>query len=180
MENISWAHSRGAKNALFSFNMMVILKESLEQNISQNIMATNTKRALATAQKVITMRIKGGTTKMGRVKKRYTQPVSKRTGELTTNNSKAQVRIRNGLQPRASKLTSVYGVEMSMVPGSGSIKQLMELVSIQGSLQGMLSRRIWWRPIRQIVLKMLKGQLHTRDGVGVKVLKAAPREQLLI
>ena len=119
--------------------MMAILKESLEQNISQNIMATNIKRALATVQKVITMRIKGGTTrtKMGRVKKRYTQPVPKNTGELTTNNSKAQVRIRNGLQPRASKLTGIYGVEMSTVPGSGSAKQLMELVSIQGSLQGM-------------------------------------------
>ena len=73
---------------------------------------------------------------MGRVKKRYTQPVSKSTGKLTANNGKAQVRIRNGLQPRASKLTSVYGVKMSAVPDSGSIKQLMEL----GSLQGRLSR----------------------------------------
>ena len=142
VENISWTHSRGAKNALFSFNLMVFLKESLEQNISENIMATNPKRSLATAQKVITMWIKGRTTrtKMGRVKKRYTQPVSKSTGELTANNGKAQVRIRNGLQPRASKLTSVYGVKMSAVPDSGSIKQLMELVSIQGSLQGSLSR----------------------------------------
>ena len=74
-------------------------------------MVTNTKRALATAQKVITMRIKGGTTrtKMGRVKKGIiSQYISKSTGELTTNNSKAmQVRIRNGLQPRNSKLTSV-------------------------------------------------------------------------
>ena len=91
VENISWAYSRGAKNALFSFNLMVILKESLEQNISKNIMATNPKRSLATAQKVITMRIKGRTTrtKMGRVKKRYTQPVSKSTGELTANNGMA-------------------------------------------------------------------------------------------
>ena len=144
-------------------------------------MATNTKRALATAQKVISMQIKGGTTrtKMGRVKKRYNQPVSKSTGELTTNNSKAQVRIRNGLQPRTSKLTGVYGVKMGTVPDSGSIKQLMELVSIQGSLQGMLSGRNWGRPIRQKVLKMLKGQWHTRDRVGMKVLKAAPRKQLL-
>ena len=59
-------------------------------------------------------------------------------GELTTNNSKVQVRIRHGLQPRASKLTGVYGVEMSVVLGSRSIKQMMELVSIQGSLQEML------------------------------------------
>ena len=59
-------------------------------------------------------------------------------GELTTNNSKVQVRIRYGLQPRASKLTGVYGVEMSVVLGSRSIKQMMELVSIQGSLQEML------------------------------------------
>ena len=90
-------HSTGAKNALFSFNLMVILKESLEQNISKNIMVTNTKRSLATAQKVITIRIKGRTTrtKMGIGKKRYTQPVSKSTGELTANNGKVQVRIRN-------------------------------------------------------------------------------------
>ena len=63
MENISWVDSRGAKYALFSFNLMVILKESLEQNISKNILATNMKRALATAQKVISMRIKGEPTR---------------------------------------------------------------------------------------------------------------------
>ena len=69
----------------------------------------------------------------------------------------ARSRLGLGMQPRADKLTGVYGVKMSAVPGSGSIKQLMELVSIQGSLQGMLSRGIWDRPIRQKVLKMLKG-----------------------
>ena len=52
------------------------------------------------------------------------KPVFKSTGELTTNNSEAHVRIRNGLQPKASysKLTGVYGVVMSAVPGGGSIK----------------------------------------------------------
>ena len=37
------------------------------------------------------------------------QYLIKSTGELTTNNSEVQVRIRNGLQSRASKLTGVYG-----------------------------------------------------------------------
>ena len=64
---------------------------------------------------------------------------------------------------------------MSTVSG----EQMMEFVSIQDSLQRILKRRIWGSPIRQKVLEMLNGQWHIRDRVGMKVLNAVFREQLL-
>ena len=45
-ENVYRADRRRAKYALFSFNLIVVLKESLKQHITKNIMATNMERAL--------------------------------------------------------------------------------------------------------------------------------------
>ena len=53
-----------------------------------------------------------------------------------------------------------------MVLGGGRIEQIMELVSIQSSLQGMLSGGIWKTPIRQKILEKLNGRWHARDGAA--------------
>ena len=55
--------SPGWINAHFSNNLMVILKESLKQNLCKNIVAMNRTRALATPQMVVTIKIKGGPTR---------------------------------------------------------------------------------------------------------------------